>query len=1615
MKKNGWFRSYFAFIMSFIVFVSSLGLTAGLAPQQASAETGTGPSSIRAWLPAPGQYVNESGWGGTGDINTKWTNSPGSAGVSVGAFGGGIVFKFDEPIENNPLNPYGVDFTVFGNAFSGNEEPGGVAVAQDDGSGNPGPWYSIAGSEHYEDSTIWDYRVTYTNPEPDFTSPNGVNIPWTDNQGGSGSVKTNGAHKHAYYPIPANYPNAPADFNNQSYTYSGVKIAVRKNAFGYPDTHANGSAPYDVPANPYLTSPTKGDPIDISWAVDSAGKPVQLTNVSFVRVYNAVQIDGGALGEIGPEVTSIVRVTPDTSVGTTADLSSIVLTGTGVDSAVSKTVTVTSGVYTYENIKINADKIKLTANGSATTVFVNNTSGTAGTQVDKEITLSETTPKLVRVIAQDGLNAPKIYYLNILKGTDIVAPQTIPVAVAVSGYSANAGKSVVLASAGTTVEEGQTAKQAIEKVLNQNSIPFINPSGNYITSIGGLSAADGGPKAGWMYLVNGQFAMVGIADYVLHSNDVIALVYTDDYEQDITLTANKIQLNAKIAEVDALQSQASNYTDVSWQTLQSSLTLAKAVAANAGAIQYHADTALAKLTAAQQGLVEKQTLTASLTVNGHSAAAGKDVTLAKTSVNIVKGKTAADAVQKVLTDESILFDDNGGAYVSSVGNLAAFDGGPNSGWMYLVNNQMPDVGMADYVLQNNDEITLVYVDDFLAPVSKSLLNAKISEVDALQGSNYTDDSWQSLQTILTGAKAIAAYPYAIQYQVDVALAKLTAAKQGLVLKSAPPQLISVSFTLNGNSKAAGKNVSLATKTVSVPVGSTAAYVIEKVLNENHISFVNASGNYISSVRDLAEFDGGPNSGWLYSVNGKDADVGIADYMLKANDSIILRYTDDYTKEGTSGGSGITGGGGGGSSSKVVDIPSSQKEPYTVDLNKEIQGQNELKINIPSDVQSKVILNTEGAQGNLPAITATKGDVTVSVDKGTALKSGDHKIELLTTLSTGDAELQRLVSSSLASGSKLDKVSVAFAMGNEGGSVLFDKPLTLTIKGGKSQLAGYLEGSTFTPIHIYDSEAQGVSATSGQEKITFAYVSGNDLIIKTNHFTSFVTYAISKEAAQQPNDLVALYGDANLISDWAAEAIREASQKAFVDGSEGKFHPAVTVTRAEFTKMLTGVLGLKAKSDAALPFSDVTSADWFYPYVKAAYQAGYISGTSDDAFSPQEKLTREQMAVILAKALGLKAVQQELDVQDADLVSPWAQASVGAVLSQGLMSGWDQRFHPQDEVTREMAVVVAMRAYHQPKPSEPNLTQKAAVDKQINQTAAYLQRTVTNPTVGTLGGEWTVLGLLRSGVPVPDAYYAKYYANLEQILKDKEGKLHAVKYTEYDRVILALTALGRDPRQTVSYDLLTWLADYETLIKQGINGPIFALLALDSKGYDIPAAASVKTQTTRDLLLDFILKRELPGGGWALAEGSTEADADITAMAIQGLTPYIGSNANVKASVDRGVAWLSKSQGADGSFASGGATNSESISQVVIALSGLGVDADTDARFVKNGRSALDALLGYALQDGGFYHVLAGGDANGGAKPGDVDPMATDQGLLALDAYARLLGGKSRLYDMRDVK
>jgi prenyltransferase beta subunit len=501
--------------------------------------------------------------------------------------------------------------------------------------------------------------------------------------------------------------------------------------------------------------------------------------------------------------------------------------------------------------------------------------------------------------------------------------------------------------------------------------------------------------------------------------------------------------------------------------------------------------------------------------------------------------------------------------------------------------------------------------------------------------------------------------------------------------------------------------------------------------------------------------------------------------------------------------------------------------------------------------------------------------------------------------------------------------------------------------------------------------------------------------------------VSPSPTATPDDIKQVYTDADKISPWAYSAIETATVKGYIQGNNGQVNPKDYITRAEFTKILVSVLELDIKSDKGTTYKDVALGDWFYPYVNAAHKAGLITGFNNE-FKPNDKITREQMAAIIVRALSISATKPGTAIKDINAASAWAKADVETIVATGLMLGDNNQFKPKELVTREMAAVVATRTYDYKSGDK-------AVSPYIQNTAAFLQKTVTNPVIASVGGDWSVFGLARSGVKVPDSYYAKYYTNVEATLKEKSGKLHSVKYTEYDRVILALTSIGKNIDKVAGYNLLEPLADFDTVIKQGINGPVFALIALDSNHYDIPVVKGVKTQTTREMLIDYILGREISGGGWALGSNATAADPDITGMVIQGLTPYYKTNAKVTAAVDRGLAWLSKTQTADGGFASWESTNSESIAQVIVALTGLGIDPHKDSRFIKNGRSAVDALLGFAAPEGGFYHVKQGGVGNGGAKPGEVDLMATDQAMYALVAYDRFVKGQTNLYDMTDVK
>ncbi|MCD7947682.1 MAG: S-layer homology domain-containing protein [Oscillospiraceae bacterium] len=302
------------------------------------------------------------------------------------------------------------------------------------------------------------------------------------------------------------------------------------------------------------------------------------------------------------------------------------------------------------------------------------------------------------------------------------------------------------------------------------------------------------------------------------------------------------------------------------------------------------------------------------------------------------------------------------------------------------------------------------------------------------------------------------------------------------------------------------------------------------------------------------------------------------------------------------------------------------------------------------------------------------------------------------------------------------------------------------------------------------------------------------------------------------------------------------------------------------------------------------------------------------------------------------------------------------------------------------------------------------DKALLDTAEYVYNIVHDPQVGSVGGEWAVMALARSGYAVPEEYYQKYYATLEAYVKACDGNLHDKKYTEYSRVILALTALGKDPTNVAGYNLLTPLGDYDKTIWQGLNGPIWALIALDTGNYPMPENEEAAVQATRDMYVDRILECQLDDGGFSLfggtalaSTGDSVSDPDITGMALQALAKYQDRD-DVKQVTEAALSCMSQMQLADGGFASWGTKNSESVVQIIVALCELGLPVD-DARFIKNGNTLLDNLMTYYQPGAGFLHTQDGSGSN---------QMATEQALYGLIAAQRLRDGKPSLYRMTDA-
>ena len=779
-------------------------------------------------------------------------------------------------------------------------------------------------------------------------------------------------------------------------------------------------------------------------------------------------------------------------------------------------------------------------------------------------------------------------------------------------------------------------------------------------------------------------------------------------------------------------------------------------------------------------------------------------------------------------------------------------------------------------------------------------------------------------------------------------------------------------------------------------GATVYHALIEALAEAGMSQVGAESGYVRSIskdgKTLSEFDNGENSGWLYKVNGDLPDVGLTSYAIKDGDRIVWYYTDDWTLDPDAGkwyvkpvSSTIT------PAAAIKDGTASASVSYK-DLSEAISAakkSGEDTVTITPEIKGKV------------------NGIAVSLPKSAAANAAKQGVQLIVETDKARVSLRAEVLGELAknSGSELkleitekraEEVSDKLAHENLDGASIVEVTLMIdgkpvTVFGGKKLLIDipvdskrFRAGDTCRVLVLSDDGA--AERTSGQ------CIKKNDALFVRVETTHLSTFVVMRDAALPFTDVA--------DTAWYADAVQYAYERGLMTGvSESEFAPDGTATRGQIVTILWRLAGSPVVN-YAMRYADMDKGAWYGEAVRWAASTGVVTGYSESSFGPNDAITREQLAAILYRYVktqgqGFTGMWYfPLRYDDAASISSWADEAMHWCVMKGLLNGTSETtLSPQLTAARAQLAAILQRFCELPK----DTASKSAAQTAYDRASTYLTAAVSAPRYGSLGGEWTVLALARGGADTETAYFTGYCAALEQTVRENKGVLSERKYTEYSRVILALSALGKDARDVAGYDLTLPLGDYEKTAAQGVNGVIYALLALDSRDYPMPQNAAASTQATRQLYVDAILAAQLANGGWSFM--GEDADPDLTAMALQALAKY-REQSSVQLAANRALVCLSAMQNADGGFSSWGSENAESCAQVLLALNALGLDAD-DSRFVKNGHSALDALLTYQTADGGFCHE----------RSGETNLMASEQAVCALASLVRAERGESSFYRM----
>lgn len=519
------------------------------------------------------------------------------------------------------------------------------------------------------------------------------------------------------------------------------------------------------------------------------------------------------------------------------------------------------------------------------------------------------------------------------------------------------------------------------------------------------------------------------------------------------------------------------------------------------------------------------------------------------------------------------------------------------------------------------------------------------------------------------------------------------------------ETINVTFELIGDSvhETADKHVAFKTwiseKTITVPEGSYVFDIFDKALSEAGLRYDESQPGYIGAIQSpsgewLSEFSNGPNSGWMYTVNGTHPLYGLRQYPVYEGDHIVWHYTDDYEKEeGSEHWAGNTGGMVGAATVTLRPVKVEEGVAYyTFEFNQKTEFINKLQSSDKKDnvAQIKVELPGEaiGMNMQLPSeVIEALGDT-----KHTSLQI----VTEWATFTLDEKALKQMVKEADGKTINFTLEQVINEQIDEGIGLVFNLQTAQkdTLVLGKEKIGITIP---YTLKEAQKAEYLKVYFVIENEQLQLVEDSiynedTEEIMFMTNRCGKFIVlYEEPKEKVVPGHQFI------DISTSWAKEYIEYLVAKGFIKGkTETIFAPNDRITRAEFVQILAHISqgDLSLYNDAS--FLDVRGTEWFAPAIAWAKEMGIVTGDGG-YFKPQEIITRQDMAVMLYRYMNQvhhytwEASTNVQSFADDEVIKTYAKEAVYTMKEAKIIGGREHgNFAPLDEATRaEAAKMIAL--------------------------------------------------------------------------------------------------------------------------------------------------------------------------------------------------------------------------------------------------------------------------------------------------------------------------------------